>query len=298
MIIGICGRQGAGKSTLAMKLTGALNYPVREWSEYRLGYIVSIIFGWRYETLLEDNLRDLLTGFQNLPRDPIWNKTLVEAANMVMTVLRRHFGPDYKITPGWIPKLVRTSGAWIECNFAETVKLIASVIFDFPDYKYDPIKMLYGVEEKYRIDRETTLCKPIGPIGSMTGRKCLEWLGTEVMRNSPEFGENIWFNIMHRTIKQYMDNKPEGFKGVVISDVRYNNERILLESLNAKFIIIYRKPEDLNKQPEDENKHPSAWEFTIFHRDIHPDNVIYIENSLALADLDSALASLALRPNC
>lgn len=115
--------------------------------------------------------------------------------------------------------------------------------------------MLYGWEEGYRKDRETIMCTPIKGV-SMTARKCLEWLGTDVFRKSPEFGQDIWINIMSRNIRAY--------QLVAISDCRFDNEREALERLGAKFIVVCRDIADLSKQPMDESRHPSVWEFTTF----------------------------------
>lgn len=117
---------------------------------------------------------------------------------------------------------------FIRFAFADTVKEVAHVLFDWP------IDMLQGRTEESRAWREVVDEEWSEILGyEITPRLALQKIGTECCRNV--FGENIFVGKVLKKIK----NKYPG-KNVIITDCRFENEIILLKKNGFKIAHINR----------------------------------------------------------
>lgn len=91
MIIGLVGRKGSGKTTVAQYLT-TKGYTEIVFAE-PVKRITSILFGFDYEVLKGDTPEKRI--LRNSLRDPIWGKTAVESMQYVGTdLMRNNFDKD------------------------------------------------------------------------------------------------------------------------------------------------------------------------------------------------------------
>lgn len=87
----------------------------------------------------------------------------------------------------------------------------------------------------------------IDPYWNVTPREVMQVVGTELMRNSlPEFiptMNNVWIRIAQRKIKEYMS---QGYS-VVVSDVRFSDEVMMIRELNGSVWQVVRDPVHANQ---------------------------------------------------
>jgi hypothetical protein len=276
-IIGICGRENAGKSTIANFLVKPFDFTQNELI-FRSSwlYILSILFGWDYNELLTND-------FENIARDPIWNMTVNQALDLIIELLHDHIDEKLDIFKEIKVNMhVLESKLNIEYSFADPLKKIASVIFEFYGvYQRDVFEILKGNTKENRIKREEMKTIKYEKCGVLTGRTCLEYLGTDVFRN--HFDNEIWIKIFKRET-----SKIQGI--IVIADVRFENEWKAIEEMNGRFISVYRDEKDLEITDEDRKKHESKWKFLEFLPKIK--NLTRIHNNGTLEDLQSKLFNI------
>jgi hypothetical protein len=279
-LLGACGRYGAGKSTLASTLTQIENvdifYSTIEVNN-RLDYITSILFGFDIKESVRNKKQEL---------DPIWGNTFEKCKQIMFRIIFDHIHPalafDLDIIGAWgvtyfsIPNKIKSK--WIELSLANTLKVVSSVIFDI-----DCITLL-GLTDESRKNRDTVKTWEYIVCGSLTGRQCLEYFGTDVMRNN--FDINIWIKILERDISKY---RSLGYN-IIIPDVRYSNEKEMIDRLGGKLIIIYRIDDDLVLTEKDKEGHQAGWRFLEFIS--KNSREIYLKNDKSIEEFKSDIGKL------
>ncbi|MFA5490054.1 MAG: hypothetical protein WC284_12675 [Candidimonas sp.] len=116
---------------------------------------------------------------------------------------------------------------FIEDSFANTLKDVLSIIFDWPR------ELLEGNTKESREWRNQTdmwWSEKLN-IPNFTPRMAMQMIGTNVFRN--HFNTNIWTLTLERRIQRYNCN-------VIIPDVRFQNEIDLIKRHNGKIIMIQK----------------------------------------------------------
>ena len=257
MLLGLCGRAGAGKTTFAKYLTNSQTIePLYYIESDPLDYIVQVLFG----------------SFSGYDTDPIWGFSYSQAKKLIIKLLSTYI--DDRVPLFWNVKIPKTfvelpteKQKWIEQSLADPLKKIAAVIFGIP------YEILLGATYTNRKIRESARTIKFNKCGSLTGRECLEYLGTDVFRN--HFDNNIWIKIFYRNSKKLLD---AGIN-VILSDVRFHNEFLAVKKLSGRLVVIYREDKDLILTEEDKKTHPSKWKFLEFYQ-----NAIKIKNNNTFKD--------------
>ena len=277
--LGICGREGAGKNTIAniLQFNSHLPNPEPIWElreiDNPLCYMAHVLFGF---PLNNDNLK---------MTDPIWGKTQDEAYALLSDLIVKQVDKDWftKHPTGFtycVPfPIEQESSDWVEFSMADPLKKVCSLIFDIP---YD---ILIASTPENRKLREEMYSPQLSVCGSITGRYCLEYFGTDVMRNN--FDNDIWIKILKRESAKSIEQG----KRVVIPDIRFPNEGQLIEDLDGTLLTIYRKPEDLILTEDDKKTHPAKWRFLTFYKKMK--NPISIHNNGTIDDLKVTVNLLA-----
>jgi hypothetical protein len=274
-VLGICGREGAGKTTVANILqfgshesSNETNWVMRE-IENPLIYIAHVLFGFPLHT---DSLR---------MKDPIWGMTQGKAFEVISDILVKYVDKDWftKHPTGFkfqVPfPVLKNDRKWVEFSMADPLKRICALIFDIP------YEILLAQTPETRQQREVMLSPPQSVCGQVTGRYCLEYFGTDVMRNN--FDNDIWIKILEREAKTTMTL---GHK-VVIPDIRFPNEGKMIDNLGGTLMTIYRASKDLDLTEEDEKTHPAKWKFITFRKNVK--NPIIVRNNGTMEELHSTL---------
>lgn len=253
-VLGICGREGAGKTTIANILTNQTGpqYELRPIDD-PIDYICDVIFGtedliW---TLTREQQHRLMENFITVYVDREWIQT---------------YGNTPMLAPFDITGFSGVSGFsetktpndnWVEFSMATPLKKICSVIFQIP------YEVLLAQTPEDRILRETI----VAPINSLhykddtiNGRVALEYFGTDVMRNL--FDKDIWLKIMQRDAAAAIASG----KRVVIPDIRFENEMNLINSLGGTLLVVCRDINELSITDADIKTHPSKWNFIDFYK--------------------------------
>jgi hypothetical protein len=209
-VLGICGREGAGKTTIANMLTGGPRYEMRKIT-CPISYMSEILFG-------DDSVWNMTRDMQHmLLKDIIEN-------NVDSKWFEKHpVGKTYSVPY----EKFDVNQSWIEFSMATPLKQVCSMIFDIP---YD---ILLAQKPEARIKRENVSCRNDYdkiPDGPFNGRVCLEYFGTDVMRN--KFDSDIWLKILQRNAANAIS---AGYR-VVIPDIRFENEIGLINALNGDLL--------------------------------------------------------------
>jgi len=243
-VLGICGREGAGKTTIANILTNQTG-PQYEMRSIRdpVKYICDVIFG--------------------TDPDLIWNLSRLEQTRLIENILNdyvdREWVEKYGKTQMFAPFDVRknVNDNWVEFSMATPLKKVCCVIFQMP------YEVLLAQTPEDRILRETM----VAPINSLhykddtiNGRVALEYFGTDVMRNL--FDKDIWLKIMQRDAAAAIASG----RRVVIPDIRFENEMNLINSLGGTLLVVCRDIDELVITDADRNTHPSKWNFIDFYK--------------------------------
>ena len=252
-ILGICGREGAGKTTIANILTGGPEYEIREiWHQTPLDFIVDVIFSPNEDT--------------------VWYYSKNEQYEIMTDILRKYVDSQwlekYNITPFNAPyEIIKEDSKWIEFSFATALKRVCAIIFKAP-YKIllaqteeDRLlreNLIYGVEFD-RLTNSTNDTKETKSINGMNGRVLLEYFGTNVMRNN--FDKDIWIKIVKRDANTLISQR----KKIVFPDVRFENEILNLNEMNGSLLLVYRKESDLILSEKDKKTHPAKWNFLQYY---------------------------------
>jgi energy-coupling factor transporter ATP-binding protein EcfA2 len=246
-IIGVCGREGSGKTTLAEILCGkqtCVDAVLKEKDSEAA--IISILFGIN-------------------PENPEYK----EKSDLLLSIFKQFLDPNFKFNskpltlriPYKLHSFVLNPNPlkFTQLGFADPLKLIICILF-----KLD-FDIVNGTTELDRRIRETFEI-PVHN-GSKTIRQMLQYLGTDVFRN--KLGDDIWIKIMERRLKKIQGN-------CIITDVRFDNEAQLIKDLDGILICMYRNKEDFSIK---EDQHISSTNFikwtTLEHNRIN----YYIENN-------------------
>lgn len=258
-LIAICGREGAGKTTISNHLLKradkTFNYIDIDHVDY---YVLAILFGWNYI--------DLCGNF-DLPADPIWQLTPKQALEKITKLFQAHIDSNFKFpNRAYIPFelfMFPIEETYQENAFAKPLKKIGAVLFEFPDIEQHKLyEILLGDTEEQRNLREKCQTVKYDVCGSLSGRKCLEYLGTEVFRNN--FEQDFWIKIFQRNVSDILDS---GGK-IVVPDMRFKNEADAIEKMGGTIMVVYRDIKDLVLTEEDMKTHPAKWKFLEFLPDM------------------------------
>jgi Deoxynucleotide monophosphate kinase len=267
-VLGICGREGAGKNTVANILQFDSHLPNQDptWElreiDNPLCYMAHVLFGFP------------MNHDDPLIKDPIWGMTQGKAYDMLSKLLIKYVDKDWLAAHPTgmnynVPFPIQTSdNTWREFSMADPLKRICALIFDIP------YKILLAQTPEDRKLRENTFSPQQSVCGAVTGRYCLEYFGTDVMRNN--FDNDIWIKILKREASKTID---AGFK-VVIPDIRFPNEGKLIDELDGTLLTIYRNPTDLDLTEEDQKTHPAKWKFLTFNDQVKHSISIHNDGSI------------------
>lgn len=257
-MIGICGREGSGKTTVANMITGGSVQVSRAIVAKPKEYILDVLFGFGYPNP-DIDMKDVIWGLQF---DEAWIK--------IRDLFETHINDPICLKPICLPLRADLSdmSGWVEMSMAGPLKKIAPLLFEI---EYD---VLLGATPENRALRETIKTQTFNKCGSLTGRELLEFLGTNVFRN--HFDDKVWIKILQRNAAG---------RKIVIPDVRFTNEYQLLEDIGGQILLVYRHLEDLILTEEDRTKHPAKWTFLTFPRK----NMIKLYNCGTLEDLHNIL---------
>lgn len=284
-LIGLAGRAGAGKSTVADYL--APNQPVKlikydnPWA-----YILSNLFGWNYSDLSIPKSRDLATlrtGCQMLQLNPD-PMTVIEAFDWThMALTRLHPNIEAVILMEFqAPDFSEPSKSkYVQIGFADPLKRICIPLSGLP------YSVLLGLDIASRSDRERPIREIIPEFwhSTMSGRQLLELVGTECFRSLDDL---IWIKLAQRRIQEYAKMNYR----VIVSDVRFKNEAEMIHNLGGFILVLARHETDLLLTDADRQTHVSKWEFLTFidHNDILIMNDSSIEDLRNNVDLFKSAA--------
>lgn len=279
-LIGLSGRAGAGKSTVAEFIAPTSPVVLSKYNN-PWAYILSNLFGWKYDELdqfievsTNPNVIRSCCSLSNLPDDPIWHKSVLDAFDWTYSALQK-FDPDIMnhITNEFeAPEQEHQLNAkWIQISFADPLKRICIPLsgLSYP--------ILLGVDYTGRTIRELPINQVVPDFWhpTLSGRQMLEQIGTDVFRS---VDDEIWIKLAKRRINEY---NARGI-GVVISDVRFRNEADMIRNAGGQLWFISRQPGDLVLSDDDQKTHVSKWEFLTF---IDVDNDIIILNRDSITNL-------------
>ena len=139
-LIGLCGRAGSGKSTIAEFLAPTRSPELVRYNN-PWAYILSNLFGWSYETLdsfMKGNtLHDLQHSclLSNLSPDPVFGKIVPEAFEWTYQTLVK-FDPliiEHMVTEFDAPPVVDpVARNWVQLSFADPLKRICVPLCGLP----------------------------------------------------------------------------------------------------------------------------------------------------------------------
>ena len=269
-VLGICGREGAGKNTVANILQFDTHLPssVPTWEmreiDNPLTYMAHVLFGFPMSNDATE-------------KDPVWSMTQGKAFEVISDMIVEHVDKDWfaRHPTGFkyrVPFPIQQTGVeWREFSMADPLKRVCALIFDIPYH------VLLAQTPETRVTREKILSPPQSVCGRVTGRYCLEYFGTDVMRN--QFDSDIWIKILKREAKSAVLRNER----VVIPDIRFPNEGKLIDELNGTLLTIHRNDGDLTLTEEDHKTHPAKWKFLTFYKNVK--NPITIHNDGSIDEL-------------
>ena len=242
-LIGICGREGAGKTTAANYIA-----PIKFYNKiytHPWAYIISCLLGIDYKKCCLEipNYLDRTKVLDSLSKDlhDFISKILNAFDTIFPYPIENNFAKKFTI-------LEPISKKWIQLTLADPLKKVCVAFTGIPH------KILLGNDTKLRKLRE---CKKYNIAGlELTGREVLEQIGTQVFRMNID--TNFWTNLMEKNIKN------NAFKNIVIPDIRFKNEYEMLKKLDGKLLVICRNLKDLKLTETDKKQHPAKWEFITF----------------------------------
>lgn len=273
-LLGICGREGAGKTTIANLLTneyGSSYKLQRVDNKFPLDYIVYVMFGTDAQLNVDG-------------RDPIWNLTRLEQYQVMIDLITKY------VDSTWIAKHNNTpfiapfddtssNSSWVEFSFATALKKVCSVLFKVS------YTILLAQTESDRTAREENLYghdfDNLPDKKPMNGRVILEYFGTDVMRN--HFDKAVWIKIVERESAHAVKN---GFR-VVFPDIRFENEVEMINNIGGTLLLVYRKDDDLVLTDADTKTHQAKWHFLRYYPNAK--KLIKFRNDKTLSELQTMI---------
>lgn len=271
-LFGICGREGAGKSTASALMANGTSiidvyYNICDTYDI-IEYLIDIWFDFSNKNEKDD-------------KDKVWGLTRIEIREKLTDIFDKFIGnwrrDNYRVPVNF--RRICLDG-WYVSGLADLLKLGCAGLFN-----YD-LDILLGEDENSRLIRESLLTQEYTICGAMTGRRCLQYFATEVMRNN--FDEGFWTKIIAQKIK----NEISKGNRVIIPDVRFDNDLHGVWNLNGTIVMIYRHASDLLLSELDMKLHPSSWEFLKVLANNKDKNVIYVKNSSSIEKLSMKLKKL------
>jgi len=116
---------------------------------------------------------------------------------------------------------------FVQITFGGAVKDIVHIITGWSR------DMIEGQTPESRLARETVIHEQLG----MTCRQLLQFVGTDLFRQ--QLNQNIWINIVRDKTNDIIKNN-KNVKGIVISDVRFDNEAQFIKSIGGIIVKIVR----------------------------------------------------------
>lgn len=224
--LGLCGRAGSGKTTVESLICPEILYKTKVVKN-RLDYIVKICKG----QISKERLLELI----NEKIEPNYGEKL--NINGKYTVWTRDWSN-------------LNQNMYNGLSFAEPLKIICAIIFDLD------FQILNGQDSEKRDRRHKLQTREFGHCGKLKGRRCLEYFGTDIIRNLVK--DNFWLTITQTRVRNLMKR---GYS-VCVSDTRFENEyQMLKREFSATIWIIYRSDKDLILDEETKGTHVSNWSF-------------------------------------
>jgi hypothetical protein len=250
-LVGLCGRAGAGKTTVANILTqhSSNAHDLNSINNTMPQLVVHYTNPWRY-------IMQCLHGIDlqinaDLTGPDANNELLLQTIECLKTL-----HPDIAARASksfWAPEpdlgldASKPRSGRVAVGFADMLKPVCTALSGCDYY------ILLGEDARSRVLRE----KPISTdpdyfLGSMSGRQLLERVGTDCFRaHDPDY----WIKITKRRIA--------GSK-VVITDVRFENELKFILDMGGRLMVIARSLDDLILTEADKQTHVSKWKFLTF----------------------------------
>ena len=200
MLVGLCGAQGSGKTTVAKILTEKVFFK-EDMAKPKL--IEPKSFVLNELNLSKDQIKPLMQKYI----DPEWS---------------------WEWCSHFLPISNEKTGSWSEISLADPLKRVSSILFNYPYH------ILLGETSETRDIRERLTTASYTISGPMTGRKLLQFFGTEMIREN--LGGDFWPNLAEKTITRM---RSQG-KNVILPDIRFPEEREMIKKLRGKLVLIQR----------------------------------------------------------
>lgn len=155
-------------------------------------------------------------------------------------------------------------------SFATALKRIVVII---TGWSWDFVN---GSTSEYRAARETL----VHPSYNMTCRQLLQYVGTDLFRN--QLHKDIWITCLTQEIKAIW--KDNANQAIVISDVRFDNEAEIIQTLAGQIIKINR--------PQSENGLGLETKNHISEADFFVSDEIVLLNDKSIQDLQAKIDHL------
>lgn len=280
-IFGICGREGAGKSTSANLLSNGSGEFMYEYTE------TNDILEFLINTWFTFNSNSSQFGEQ---RDVIWNFTRNEIRKKLTDIFDEYLG-NWKREIYRIPinfKRDSTEG-WYVSGLADLLKIGCCGLFNID------LRILMGEDPISRKEREicttlrytsekiTLINKNEDTKGIMTGRQCLQYAANEMIKCN--FDIKFWNKILNEKLKVQI---AKGNK-IIIPDTRFNDDIHNVWDMGGTILMVYKHPADLLLSEADKKTHSSCWEFLVILAENKDKRVIYIQNDKSVDKLKKKL---------
>ena len=197
MLLGLCGAQGSGKTTVVHILTGNVSTIAKP----------SLVDPKRFVLNDLGMTQDHITPLMQHYIDPEWS---------------------WEWCSRFLPLSTQQTTSWTEVSLADPLKRVCSLLFNYPYH------ILLGDTGESRDIRECLTTTNYTISGPMSGRKLLQFFGTEMIREN--LGGDFWANLAEKTIVKLRNRG----KNVILPDIRFPEEREMLRKLGGNLLLIHR----------------------------------------------------------
>ena len=148
------------------------------------------------------------------------NTTNTDTNNIIGITGRKRHGKDT------LSDYLVARHGYRKLSFAEPLKAICKTLFGLTDAQ------LYG-DKKEEID----------DYWNVSPRVLYQYIGTDLLRTQmgaimPHMGDNLWVEIMHKTVMDILRETPT--QRIVFADVRFENEVAFVRELGGRMIRVVR----------------------------------------------------------